>query len=107
LLNDPDRRIEALDALGATRDPRAAPALIRSLTSFRADVRAAAARALGTVRDPAAHAPLAALAATDKNSTVALCTDGRAPEKGPARRTSVDAEFGEPLSSVSAHTQFV
>lgn len=71
-LNDPERRLAAIDALGASADVRAGAALIGSLASYRGDVRARAARALRTVHDPAARAPLIARAKSDAFGTVAV-----------------------------------
>lgn len=71
-LNDPDQRLAAIDALGASRDLRAGAALIGSLSSYRGDVRARAARALVTVPDPAARAPLAARVKSDTFGAVAV-----------------------------------
>jgi HEAT repeat protein len=50
-LDDPDVRGSAAVVLGALRESRAVPGLVRCLDDDRADIRLASARALGDIRD--------------------------------------------------------
>ncbi|MFO0714628.1 MAG: HEAT repeat domain-containing protein [Sandaracinus sp.] len=90
-LGDPARRLEAIAALGASGDRAASPHLVAALGSHRGEVRAAAARALASIADPATIEALSARSRADAFGVVALWSvlalarmDARAPVPTPA-----------------------
>ena len=70
--NDPsaDVRMMAARVLGLLHDHESAPALLAALADSHALVRKEAALALGYLQDPAARAPLKALARDDRSASV-------------------------------------
>ncbi len=71
-LSNPNLRLAAIERLGASSDPAALEPLLKALGSHRGDVRAAAAKALGELRDGRALPALSASARADPYGAVAF-----------------------------------